>query len=712
MSAPDPKDGDGSSPPAPGTGSHEIVLPGEDPLIVLDADAAPIPPSEPKVKSPPPPPAGPGKPAAVPAIIDDIPADEPVADKKPAAAPAPRAQAEYTTEPPSISSDRVREPVEFPWAEPERAAPRRPSPWPRRLLLIAIGAALAFGAWAGVAALRPHPPVITSITPSKAEPGQTVTIAGSALGSDAAAVVVRFGDRRGPVTSATESSVSATVPADLANLPAGDIRVEVEVAGKPSNGLFMGLARYPRITAVEPEVALPGAEVTVKGANLGAESVAVRIGGFPAEVVGRDGEGLRVKVPEMPVIEGKPVPVDVTLGRETARPGSLVLGRLPLVTALEPASGEAGTTVTIKGYGFAPRVSGNRVTFGSLEALVISSGDREIQASVPALGLLASRTALPTVVSTGNARSAPIEFTAVRPSGDVFRPRFAAMPAPGGDPERHAVVATELGPVLVLSGRSDASSTAERAVRVAALLNGVMQTAATRAVPIEAQEGPPARIVAGGATLATVSAEDADGLARGWGGVPGTRVSAPALARYWAALLHDYVGLFGQRLRPNRAIELTPRARVLLELYADAERRGGSEGVGSSIVADLTPDRVDALRRLAYSGPEGGRGAGALALAGDWEGSVEDGGPPRSVRLQLRADGGRLSGAMTSSAGGIAMGIPIQDVSYDKGMVRFSAVLGGARRQFRGALDGATLSGTVHGDGPAPIGRFSLRHVE
>jgi hypothetical protein len=213
--------------------------------------------------------------------------------------------------------------------------------------------------------------------------------------------------------------------------------------------------------------------------------------------------------------------------------------------------------------------------------------------------------------------------------------------------------------------------------------------------------------------IVTVTAEDAEGLARGWDGVPGTRVSAPALSRYWAALLNDYIGLFGQRLRPNRAIELTPRARVLMDLYSDAERRGGSAGVSMGIVSALTPDRLDALRRLAYSGPEEGRGSRALALAGTWEGSIEDGGPPRSVRLQVRLDGDRLAGAMTSSAGEIAMGIPLHDLSYDKGMVRFSAVLAGAPRQFRGKIEGATLSGTVHPEnGAAAIGRFTLRHVE
>ena len=687
MSAPDPKDGDGGSPPKPKTGSHEIYLADEEPLIVLDADVSP---------------------AARPAIIDDR------SDKSPAPPPPPpRPQAEYTTEPPSIPSDRVREPVAFPWAA--TAAPARPSrrsPWPRRVLLITMGALLAVGAWAGVASLRPEPPVITSIVPSKAEPGQTVTISGTALGSDDANMVVRFGDRRGPVTSATGTSLAATVPADLANLPPGDIRVVVEVGGRSSNALFMSLARYPRITAVEPEVALPGSVVSITGKHLDAATVAVRIGGFPAEVIGGDGDVLRVKVPEMPVIEGRTVPVEVSLGRDTAAPGTVVLGHLPLVTGIAPRSGEVGSTVAITGYGFLSRGAGIRVTFGPLEALVLAASDHEIKTSVPALGLIASRTALPIVVASGGGRSAPEEFAAVRPSGDVFRPRFAAMPAAGGDPERQAVVGTELGPLLVLSGPADAPSTAERAARVAALLNFVMQGAASAPVVIEAQESPAPRVIASGATIVTVTAEDAEGVLRGAGGVPGTRISAPALARYWAALLHDYIGLFGQRLRPTRAIEITPRARVLLDVYSGAERRGGSDGVSTGVVAAMGPEQLEAFRRLAYSGPGEGHGVRGLSLAGAWEGTVEDGGPPRAIRLMVRIEGNRLAGAMTSTAGGIEMGIPLHDLSYDKGMVRFSAVLGGAPRQFRGALEGAALTGTVHGTGAAPTGRFTFRHVE
>jgi hypothetical protein len=551
--------------------------------------------------------------------------------------------------------------------------------------------------------------VITSVTPSKAEPGQTVTIAGTALGTDAGKLVVRFGERRGPVTSAGDTSLAATLPAELANLPPGPIRVIVEADGVASNALFLTVARYPKITGVEPAVALPDGEVQISGTHLDGDAVTVRIGGFPAEVLSRSREGLRVKVPRIPVIEGKAVPVDVGLGAENARPGSLVLGHLPLVTGIAPATGEVGTTVRISGYGFAPEAHANRVTFGDLDALVLSANDREIQAVVPASGIVGSRTPLRGVVATGGAKSAPVEFTVVRPSGEVFRPRFVAAPVPGGDPAQQAMVATELGGLLVLTGKGDAASPGERAIRAAAHLNALLQAAASRPVAVEVKENP-LQVVSGGTAIVAVTPEDAQGLSHG---APGARVAAPALARYWAALLSDYVELFGQRARPTRTIDLTPRARALLDLYSDAERIGGSAGVSARLIHGLAPDRLDAIRKLTHPGAQDGAAAAGLALAGAWEGTLDEGGRSRAIRLRVRADAGRLGGDLTSTAGTLAMGIPLRDLSYDKGMVRFSASLGGAPVSFRGALDGATLTGTTHAEGsPAASGRFTLRHVE
>lgn len=628
----------------------------------------------------------------------------------PDAAKAERPGPEYTALPPSIEADHPREPIELPdWAAPAPRRPKAPPAWRRPALLVGAGLLLAVGAWSARDRLRTPPPVITSIVPTKAEPGQTVTIAGSGLGSDVADTVVRFGDRRGVATSATGTSLSATIPAELASVPAGDLALTVEVGGVRSNPLFMTLARFPRVTAVEPEVALPGDEVTLRGANLDSANMAVRIGGMTAIIVGPGRDAVRVKVPDLPASEGREAPVEVAAGRDSARPGKLILGHLPLALALDPDTAEAGSIVAVKGYGFPASPAEARVTFGGADAIVVASSPREIKAAVPASGLMASRQAVPVVVFAGDRRSSPLELAVVKASGDVFRPRFAAAPLPGGERDRPVVVGTEIGPVLLLTGRGEAARAADRAVAVASRLNTLMQAAASQPVRVETRE---TAVVSGPTTILTVAEEDAETLSRGVGGVSGARITPRRLAEYWAALLDDYLGLFGQRRRPIRTLEMSPRARVLLEIYADAERRGGSAGVSARIAADLSSDRLEALRQLAYAAPADGGGARGLALAGAWEGTMEDQGASRPIRLQIRADGDRLSGILASSAGDIAMGIPLGDLRYDRSMVRFDVVLGGATRQFQGTLEGATLSGSIHHDGGPPAGRFTLRHVE
>jgi hypothetical protein len=94
---------------------------------------------------------------------------------------------------------------------------------------------------------------------------------------------------------------------------------------------------------------------------------------------------------------------------------------------------------------------------------------------------------------------------------------------------------------------------------------------------------------------------------------------------------------------------------------------------------------------------------------------MDEPGGQRAIDVQLRVEGKALAGSITTKAGKLAMQVPLHDVVYDKGQVRFRLTSGGVTRSFQGALDGATLSGTIHqGASPtaAPVGRFSLKFVE
>ncbi len=252
---------------------------------------------------------------------------------------------------------------------------------------------------------------------------------------------------------------------------------------------------------------------------------------------------------------------------------------------------------------------------------------------------------------------------------------------------------------------------------MAGALNLAMEQAIGRAVTIEVRDGPsPAVALAGGPVLVTATAEDSDGYAQAWdtGGRPGARVPPRQVAAYWAALVEDYLALFGRGQRPTRTVEMSTRGKVLLDLFGEAQRRGINDGVSGAVLTGLTPVQERSLRDLALSLPAAGTVATpGAALTGRWEGQMEDGGATRPLSLQFRAEGGRLAGVLTTRMGGLSIGIPLDQVTYDKGTLTFLVAVGGGTRQFQGTVQGAQLSGQMRDKaGRETFGPFSARFVE
>ena len=640
--------------------------------------------------------------------------------------PTPATRPDYMTEIPSISGgDRVREPLEVPAAQAPSARPaparRPPSRRPRlptipRAAVVAVAAAaLTGGAFYMYSHSRQPPPVLSSVTPPKAEVGSTITINGSGFEGSASDNTVRFGDAVAKVTNASATSIAVTVP-EVAVPAAKGIAITVEGKGGRSNALFVKIARLPRVTKVEPDVALPGTEVTLHGQHFDGGPVTVRVGGEKVEVKNASANSLQIRVPEMAWTDGQSVSVTVELGPDTARATPLLMGRLPLVAEVAPAYGAIGQRVTIRGRGFDPVPTSNRVTIGGAPALVLAASANELQVAAPAAPTTGSQEPLPVVVEAhGAASSGRSTFALSHPLSGNARLRFYPAPtALGGD--RFAFVSTEIGPVLVLTGKGDAATTAERADRVATGLTALLESAASRAVTLEVREGAsPAVAVAGGPVVVSVAAEDVEGYAQAWDpGLKPTRVNPRQIAAYWTALLQDYVTLFGQGQRPSRTAEMTPRGKVLVDLYAEAQRRGATGGVPVGILYELPPASLKDVREMALLIPSGGPSAAGVAVAGRWEGTMADTEAERSVEVQFQVDGGRLAGSLSTKTGGIAMRTPLQQVTYEKGVLKFLVPSGGNTRLFRAALEGGTLVGTIFKDaaGKDAVGRFSLRYVE
>lgn len=699
-----------------------IVLDMEEQPFVLEVGEAPAP-TRPE---PEPPPAA-KAPAHVPAVIIDDASLAPAAAEKPAGAtpaavkpvPVKKAEPDYTSDLPSIVPSGVRDRFSPPPPAPSLAAmAARPRPIARarpavpRVALVALAtAALAGGALWLYLRLRPAAPVIVSITPPKAEAGQTVTITGSGFDADAEGDAVRFGELAGKVTSASETQLAVTIPESLA---VADTAVRVQTRGGRSNALFLKIYRGPRVTSVDPPVALPGAEVTLRGSNLAGPALAVEVGGLSATVTDSSPTAIRVRVPDLPLLEGRPVAVTIQAAGETGRPAELILGRLPLVTHVAPASGPPGTRVAVRGHGFDPDVRANRVTMGGEPALLLSATANEIAAIVPAPAGSGSQAQAPIVVQArGGTSSGGVSFVVMSPSEASFRPYYFPAAAADRPSEDAVLVSTELGPTLLLGGKADAPSTAERAARAAAALNAVVEAAGSGAVTLEARDRPTAGVALAGSPglLVAATADDAAAYSRE-PSARGQRATPRALAEFWAALLQDHLTLFVQRQRPLRVVELSPRGKVLLDLFSEAERRSGAgAGVSTRLVRPLTPSLARSFRDLALVLPSGGSTA-AAAVAGRWEGTMQDAAAaPRRITIEIRLDGTRLSGTLTTRSRAVAMAVPLKDLRYEKGRLAFVTATGGATHEWSGALKGAAIEGTIR-EGTKDVGGFSLRYSE
>ncbi len=714
----------------------EVVDTDAEPLILVKPDqgtesglapasplsAPPLPPPAAPAPAPPPAPPSPVKvPKAAPAPPPPPPPPPPIEAKKPAPRP------EYTTDLPSIGDERVRGPLEVP---PPSAAKPKPVVIPKVRAHTPLSPALVFGllalvlAGGGFLALRRFwktRPVLASVLPPKVEPGQTVTLSGAGFETEPARNAVRIGSQVAEVTSASSTQLTVTVPAALADGGPQDLPVRVQTQGGQSQPFTLKVYRPPKILAIEPEVSMPGQEIVLRGQNLGGKPITVVVGGLPAEVREAEPEALRVVVPDVPVLQGRTVAVYVQIGSDSAKPGELILGRLPLVMELSPSSGSAGDRVIVRGRGFDPDPSRNVVTFGGQPALVLAASPAEVVVSAPgAVGAATQTEAAVVVRAHGSASTSSALFVLKRVSAGTFLPRFFATLVAEFPGEDLAFVSTELGPLLVLSGKGEAASTAERAVHLASTLNILVENGATRPATFEFREKPAASVAVVGqpVPLLIAGASDAAAYDKPWDpSQKGSGHASPrSLATYWTALLQDYFTLFVRGQRPLRVIELSPRGKALTEIYSAALREvGPGAGVPSRIVQPLGVSLAKSLRDLALLLPTEGQARATAALEGHWAGTMEEGGGgPREIRIRFRLDGPRFAGSLSAGAGGIEMVTPLREILYEKGSLRFLVDVLGSPRLFSGSLQGDTITGTIQ-RGPADKpsgGRFSLKYVE
>src|SRR6185436_7296043 len=80
---------------------------------------------------------------------------------------------------------------------------------------------------------------------------------------------------------------------------------------------------------------------------------------------------------------GMSVPVVVSVGDERSNEAPFLVGRLPLIQHIEPATAAPGDVVTLSGRGFSAEARRNSVQVGGVPALVLGSDPGGVQVVVP-----------------------------------------------------------------------------------------------------------------------------------------------------------------------------------------------------------------------------------------------------------------------------------------------------------------------------------------
>ncbi|HYN03559.1 MAG TPA: IPT/TIG domain-containing protein [Vicinamibacteria bacterium] len=743
--------------PVPSVPSPVFELPPLEPIAVRPSERAPLPPQRAAALPPAPSPlmtslpeipadpetpafAIPSEPEPEPELLAEVapeappvpmPAPEPAPVEPPRSAPRPRVEPSPARRPaPSGTARPAPSRRPGPSARPAR---RRSGGTPEWLRPVGLGAAacVLLGAVVLVALRFLGGGVrLDGVEPARLRVGQRATLTGSGFASDPAGNSVLFDDRQAKVLQASPTRLEVEVPEAVAESGAERrVGVVVKNGRRASRAVDVAVFQGPRLHGISPEAALPGEEVVLAGAGWG-PGATVRFGDAPAQLNDLQATRIRAIVPDGAGVPGTPAPVVVTVGGVESNPAPFIVGHLPVVSTVSPASAAAGDTVTVSGRGFQADPLGNDVRLGGVPALVLSATGDAMKVVVPRVGPGEPARALE--VRVPGSTSVGLGTLQIAAPADPVEFRFVAEPFTAVSGRSHAVLSTGLGPAFVLAA-SGGKSAAARAVEAAGRLNDAAQALRTTVgLNLEARglDASPVLGLAGKPeALLDVTEADAAAYNEDWTGLRGRGgpVTRARLARWWEALGRDIVLLTVRGEKPRFAAALAPEGRALVQLF-EAAQRTGRPGVPRQVVDEARAPLRDGLRLLALrvpasvtapvTPPVGGAPSALpaaaatppparLQLEGTWAGSQVEQGQRQYISVAVRRGGGSIS-----YEGGITLTVPLLTLEESRrDQVRFSVQIRGGIRHYAGKWDGEAITGSISTDaaGRDVVASFELR---
>jgi hypothetical protein len=219
---------------------------------------------------------------------------------------------------------------------------------------------------------------LTSISPSIAGIGSTVTLVGAGFGASQGTGSLSIGGLQPFVFTWSDTQIVAVVPPTTTSG-----LVQVSQGGQTSNSLNFIVAA-PNVTGISPVNGAPGTQVTFFGSGFGASQ------GTGNVLLGTN-LGAIISWSDTQIV------ATVTSGSSSGRAQVLqggiasnfvaftVSGSAPAISTVSPSTGAAGVQVTATGSGFGASQGNGKVLLGTAYGAVVSWSDTQVVATV-ALG--------------------------------------------------------------------------------------------------------------------------------------------------------------------------------------------------------------------------------------------------------------------------------------------------------------------------------------
>lgn len=261
-------------------------------------------------------------------------------------------------------------------------------------------------------------PQVSSFTPTEGAPGDVVTITGvrftgSLCNGSTATAGARFNGVNSVCAFVSDTEITAVAPPTGTTGP-------ISVGTNGGTGVSSTPFTYtPRISSFTPATGLPGATVTINGANFTADSTVTFNSVSATTVTFVSAARLTAVVPETTT---GPIAVTTPFGSATS---ATSFGVQPAISSFTPTQGAAGDIVTITGVRFTGSLcngstANSGVRFNGVNSVCTFVSDTEITAVAPAAGT----TGLLSVTTNGGSGSSSAPF--------IYAPRISSFtPATG-----------------------------------------------------------------------------------------------------------------------------------------------------------------------------------------------------------------------------------------------------------------------------------------